>query len=123
MEKVKAIRGATTAINDTREEILSATRELITEILHRNCFEPEKVISAFFTVTPDLTAAFPAEAVRQLGYNKWPAIGSIEMSVPDGLERCIRVMLHIYQDDSQKIQHVYIRGAKVLRPDRVSNED
>jgi chorismate mutase len=123
MEKVRAIRGATTVASDTREEILSATRELIKKILHRNCLEPEKVISAFFTVTPDLTAAFPAEAVRQLGYTQWPAIGSVEMPVPDALDHCIRVMLHIYLDSQQKIEHVYIHGAQALRPDRVNNED
>ncbi|HBK67996.1 MAG TPA: chorismate mutase [Firmicutes bacterium] len=124
MGKVRAIRGATTVTEDTREEILSAARELITEIVQRNHINSENVISAFFTATPDLTAAFPAEAVRQLGYTGWPALDSVELSVPGALNRCIRVMLHVCLDDSCKeVQHVYIRGARALRPDRASDEN
>lgn len=124
MLKVRAIRGATTAAADTRGEILTATRELITEIIRRNDLHSEQVISAFFTATADLTAAFPAEAVRQLGYVGWPALDSIQMSVPGALQRCIRVLLHIYFEESAKeVQHVYIRGAQVLRPDRAGAKD
>ncbi|NLW56050.1 MAG: chorismate mutase [Firmicutes bacterium] len=124
MAKVKAIRGATTVTADTREEILAATRELINEILRRNELHPELVISAFFTATPDLTAAFPAEAVRQLGYTSWAALDSTQMSVPGALQRCIRVLLHVYREETAKeVQHVYIRGAEVLRPDRATAGD
>ena len=58
---------------------LAATRELINEILRRNELHPELVISAFFTATPDLTAAFPAEAVRQLGYTSWAALDGTDV--------------------------------------------
>ncbi len=121
---VRAIRGATTVAADTREEILAASRELIIEIIRRNELDPEQVISAFFTATPDLTAAFPAEAVRQLGYTAWAALDSTHMPVAGALPRCIRVLLHVeWEETAKEVQHVYIRGAELLRPDRAGAKD
>lgn len=118
MEKVAAIRGATTAAENTREEILAATRELITEVLRRNKLEPKAVLSVFFTVTPDLNAAFPAEAARQLGYTGWAMLDSVAVAVPGALPRCIRALFHVSPGDSgQEVCHVYLREAKRLRPD------
>ncbi|NLC53228.1 MAG: chorismate mutase [Firmicutes bacterium] len=124
METVKAFRGATTTRANTREEILAATRELLTELIGRNKINPQRVISVFFTATPDLDAAFPAEAARQLGYNDWALLDSVEMAVPGSLPRCIRVLLHAYHgEDSQEVYHVYLRAAKALRPDWDSDDD
>ena len=123
METVKAFRGATTVDANTREEILAATRELLTELIGRNKIDPRRVISVFFTATPDLNAAFPAEAARQLGYNDWALLDSVEMAVPGSLPRCIRVLLHAYGDASQEVHHVYQRAAKALRPDRGPADD
>ncbi|NLY90381.1 MAG: chorismate mutase [Firmicutes bacterium] len=118
MERIGAIRGATTAKGNTREEILAATRELITELVRRNKLDPEDVISVFFTVTPDLNAAFPAEAARQLGYTGWPMLDSVAVAVPGALPRCIRVLFHVSLGDSgREVCHVYLREAKRLRPD------
>jgi chorismate mutase len=123
MQRVQAIRGATTVVADTREEILAATRELITELIGQNNLEPGQVISAFFTATPDLTGAFPAEAVRQLGYTAWAALDCVEMAVPGALARCIRVLVHAYLKCGQEVRHVYLREAKALRRDRVDHID
>ncbi|NLW59358.1 MAG: chorismate mutase [Firmicutes bacterium] len=124
METVKAFRGATTVDANTREAILAATRELLTEMIARNKIDPRRVISVFFTATPDLNAAFPAEAARQLGYNDWALLDSVEMAVPGSLPRCIRVLIHAYHGGpGQEVQHVYLREAKTLRPDRVAARD
>lgn len=123
MERVQAIRGATTVVVDTREEILAATRELITEIMGQNNIGAGQVISTVFTVTPDLTGAFPAEAVRQLGYTAWAALDCVEMAVPGALPRCIRVLVHAYFNCGQEVRHVYLREAKSLRRDRVGRVD
>jgi len=41
-----------------------------------------------------------------------------EIGVPGGLERCIRVLVHVNTSVPQNaIQHVYLEGATVLRPD------
>ena len=47
-----------------------------------------------------------------------PLFGAQEQDVEDALEKCIRVLLLINTDKKQReIEHVYLRGAKVLRPD------
>lgn|SRR5690554_380207 len=124
MMKIRAVRGATTVEADDREAILAATGELLTEILRQNKIEPAELVSAFFTVTPDLTQAFPAEAARRLGLNGLPALGAVEAVVPGAPEFCIRVLLHVYTTGSQEeVNHVYLRRAKALRPDRVREKD
>lgn len=120
MKRIRAVRGAITVERNERGEILLATKDLATEILERNQIRADDLISAVFTVTPDLTAAFPAEALRQLGLTNLPVMDAVEMKVPGALELCIRVMIHFYTDLSlEEIQHVYLRGAKKLRPDWV----
>jgi chorismate mutase len=115
----RGIRGATTADADTAEAILSATRELLIELIKRNGVRQEDVASIFFTTTPDLTAEYPALAARQLGWHETALICSQELNVPTGLRRCIRVLIHWNTTRSlHEIQHVYLREAVHLRPDR-----
>ena len=39
--------------------------------------------------------------------------------MPDGLPRCIRVLLHFYTTKPQRqLKHMYLREAAKLRPDR-----
>jgi chorismate mutase len=43
---------------------------------------------------------------------------SLEIDVPGGLERCIRVMvLYNTEKDQSEIRHVYLNDARRLRPD------
>ncbi|MFV0446742.1 MAG: chorismate mutase [Planctomycetaceae bacterium] len=116
---VRGIRGATSVPSNTPEEMLSATRELLAEILRCNQLTDfEDIVSAIFTTTPDLTATFPAEAARALGMNHVPLLCASEIAVPHGLPLCIRVLLHVNTPRSQQeIVHVYLRNAKKLRPD------
>lgn len=80
----------------------------------------EDVVSAFFTTTPDLNAEFPAVAARSLGWTAVPMLCGHEMNVPGSLPLCLRVLLHINTEKGvEEIKHVYLRGAKVLRPDLV----
>lgn len=124
MMRLIGVRGATTAAANEREAILSATGELLTEIFARNNFQPSAIVSAIFTVTPDLTQAFPAEALRRQGLGWVPALGAVEEEVPGAPRFCIRVLLHVYADcPLEEINHVYLHGAKVLRPDRVRETD
>lgn len=116
---VRGIRGATVAEKDQPETILAAARELIQAILTANpTLVPEDIASAIFTTTPDLTAAYPARAARQSGWAEVPLLGGQEISVPGGLERCIRVLIHWNTDLPQgEIRHVYLGQASELRPD------
>lgn len=115
----RGIRGATTAAENTREAILEATREMIQHIVAANGLLPEDIASATFTTTADLDAEFPAVAARELGWTDTALMCGHEMNVPGSLARCIRVLVHWNTTHSAKeIKHVYLRGARGLRPDR-----
>jgi chorismate mutase len=115
---VRAIRGATQVDADDRDMILDATTELVTEVMTRNELTTDDVISVIFTVTPDLTAEFPALAARKLGFHEVPLLCAGEINVPHALPRVIRLMAHIETDRPRSaMQHVYLRGATALRID------
>ncbi len=117
---VRAVRGAITVTDNTKELILEGTKELLVEIIERNSLENIDMISAIFTVTQDLNATFPAVAARQIGWNDIPLMCTNEIDVPGSLEKCIRVLIHINTEKSNmEINHVYLKGAQVLRPDLV----
>jgi len=120
---VRGVRGAITVINNDKEQILDATRELLETILERNPeMESDSIASVFFSVTEDLDAVFPAKAARQIGWVMVPLFGSQEITAPDGLEKCIRVLIHWNTELTQEeIQHVYLREAKKLRQDLTGN--
>ena len=116
---VRGIRGATTVQEDSVPEILEATRELLEEILARNELrEFDEIVSAIFTTTTDLTAAFPAEAARGLGMKHVPLLCASEIDVREAMPRCVRVLIHVNTEKHQReMVHVYLRDAKRLRPD------
>ncbi len=108
----RGVRGATTVEANTREEILTETRQLLALMIRLNDIQSEDVASAIFTLTSDLMAA------RQLGWLDVPLICTHEVHVPGGLPRCIRILLNWNTDKNQAdIQHVYFREATRLRPD------
>ena len=116
--RARAIRGATTVESDSPEQIRRATRELLETIVDRNGITSADVISAIFTVTHDLTSEFPAHAARELGWLDVPLLCTLEIPVPGSLARCIRVLLHVESDVPRTgIRHVYLHGARTLRPD------
>ena len=116
---VRGVRGAITAAANQPADITEATRELLAAILAANPgLQPQDLASALFTVTEDLSAAYPAAAARELGWTDVPLISAREIPVPGGLERCIRVLLHWNTDLPQSaIRHVYLGAAAALRPD------
>jgi len=119
----RGIRGATTIETDTPAAILSATRELLSRIVEANGVAAEKIASAVFTATPDLTAAFPAQAAREMGWQHVPLLDAQEIAVPGSLPRCVRVLIHWNTDKAQaEIRHVYLRGAASLRPDLADHD-
>ncbi len=115
---IRGVRGATTADANAREAIHAATRELLTALIDANGLRAPDIASAIFTVTRDLTAAFPAAAARELG---WTRVALLDMPAPrveNDLPRCIRVLIHWNTARTQnEIRHMYLRGARGLRPD------
>jgi chorismate mutase len=116
---VRGIRGATSIAVNTKDEILSATRELLQSILEKNDgLNKEDIASIIFTTTQDVTAEFPPVAARTLGWNAVPMLCSHEIPVPGSLPMTIRVLIHWNTDKTQaEIKHIYLREAKKLRPD------
>src|ERR1700677_578668 len=115
---VRAIRGAVQVDANSREAILEGTTELVAEVVSRNDLTTDDVISVLFTVTPDLTAEFPALAARKLGFHAVPLMCATEIPVQGAMPRVVRLMAHIETDRPRaEIQHVYLRGAAALRLD------
>lgn len=115
----RGVRGATTVENNTAEDILRGTRELLALMIRFNGIKPEDVASAIFTTTVDLNAAFPALAARQFRWSDVALMCGNELDVPGSLRKCIRILLHWNtRKTSSEIRHVYIKGASRLRPER-----
>jgi len=115
---VRAIRGAITVSENTKNSILEGTKELLVEIIERNNLNEEDIISAIFTVTSDLNATFPAIAAREIGWTDISLMCTNEIDVPGSLKSCIRVLIHINTDkNNNEMNHVYLKGATILRPD------
>jgi chorismate mutase len=118
--RLQGIRGATTVDANDAQQILEATDELLRRLHEANDLAPDDIVSALFTMTSDLDAAFPARAAEVYGWNIVAILHSTEIPVPGSLPRCIRLLVHAYTPRSREdIRHVYLRGATVLRPDRV----
>lgn len=114
----RALRGAITVEENTADEILQATSQLLQEMAQKNSVSIDDMVSIFLTLTPDLNAAFPALAARSLGWSQVPLLCCSEIAVPGGLPRCIRVLMHINSAKKQsEMRHVYLRQAVNLRQD------
>jgi len=114
----RGIRGAITADGDDTVAIARATKRLLTEMTRRNAIEVDDIASILFTVTADLRAGFPALAAREMGWVWVPMLHACEIDVPGALGRCIRVLMHVNTAKKPaEIEHVYLDGATVLRPD------
>lgn len=119
--RVRAIRGATTASDNTIESIREAVTELLDELETHNQLDPNEIISAIFTTTRDLDAVFPAAIARERP--NWDNVALLDvqqMHVEGSLKRCIRFLIHVNTPAAQvEIHHPYLRQAKNLRPDRI----
>ena len=115
----RGVRGAISVEEDSPRNITQATRELLSVILQANpSLQPQDLASVFFTMTDDLTSTYPAQAARQLGWIEVPLLCAREISVPGGMPRVIRVLMHWNTDLPQSnVHHVYLGRAEALRPD------
>ena len=115
---LRGVRGAIQSSGNHKDSILDAAGELMRAVIETNGIRVEKVASVFFTVTPDLDAAFPAAVRNEIGWDFVPFLCGREIPVPGSLERIIRVLVLFETDRSQtEIQHQYLGIASQLRPD------
>lgn len=120
---MRGIRGAITVNENSKDEIGLATRQLVTKILSMNELRTENIGAMIFSTTEDLTATFPSTALRERPAFRWvPLFDTREPAVENSLPMCIRVLILANTDKAQnKINHVYLGGAKNLRPDLSDN--
>ncbi|MEK3881447.1 chorismate mutase [Paenibacillus sp. PL2-23] len=116
---VRGIRGAITVEANEGRLIADATLAMTADLMKQNELDPADICSVLITVTNDLDEAFPAQAIRQLpGWELVPLMCALEVPVKGSLEKCIRLMVLVNTDKTQQeIRHVYLGGARVLRPD------
>jgi chorismate mutase len=117
--RVRAIRGATTATENSVASVTQAVSELLDEIETRNNLDLSEVFSVTFSVTQDLDVIFPAAiARRRPQWQDIPLLDVQHMHVQSDLPYCIRCLIQFNTPDPDlSIQHVYLRKAQNLRPD------
>ncbi|MCC2251232.1 chorismate mutase [Virgibacillus sp. AGTR] len=115
----RGVRGATTVPKNEATVIIENTKILIEEMVSKNGIDPLEVSHVFISVTKDITATFPAKALRKLtGWTYVPVMCMTEIDVPNSLKLCIRIMMVVNTDTPQhKIDHVFHNQAVNLRPD------
>lgn len=118
---IRGIRGAITVAKNDAALVLAETAKLLQAIVKANHIDAADVASVIATTTPDITAAFPAKAVRTYeGWDYVPVMCMHEMNVEGALPLCIRLMVHVETTAAQhEIQHIYLNEAVKLRPDLV----
>ena len=115
---VRGIRGAINIAENTKEEILSKSRELLEAIVKANKVKAADIATAIFTLSPDLNADFPAYAARQMGWRDVPLMCARELDVPGAMARVIRVLLLVNSRiPASRIRHQYLGDTPQLRPD------
>jgi len=120
----RGIRGATTVPENTKEAILAASKELLQNMIEANQVGISDIACILFTTTPDLNAAFPAAAARELGWTQVPLLCGHEIDVPGSLSRCLRILVLFNTNKGiEEIVSVYLRGTEILRDDEKSWQD
>ena len=115
---VRAVRGATQLVTDTREEMLDRVAEMVSEVMTANRLEVDDFISVIFTATSDLVSEFPAYAARQLGFGEIPLLCARELEIEGSMPRVVRMLAHVESDlPRADMTHVYLHGAAALRTD------
>ena len=114
----RALRGAICVPENTKESIFEATQELLQALIERNDLIEENVVAVLFSATPDLNAAFPAEAARLIGWTKPGLLCFQEMAVPGSMPMVLRILILWETVKSQaKMNHCYLGETTSLRDD------
>lgn len=121
INQIFSIRGATTVSSDTVEEITERSVELMREIVKRNGLDVNKeleITDYLISTTEDITAFYPARAIRESGVVDAPIFSMREPSINGALGLCIRLMVRVANyGDRVEPRHVYLHGASNLRKD------
>jgi chorismate mutase len=116
--KTRGIRGANVVKENSKPAIFEATKLVLETMLESNQVIIDDIAAIYFTLTPDLDAAFPAEVARQMGMTSVPLLCIQEIGVPGSLERVVRVLMIVNTNLTQKeVKHIFLGDAQKLRDD------
>jgi len=116
-KKLAAIRGAT-RVQNTADDIRAQTAALYDALLAQNSLAESDLLSLEFSVTGDVDALNPAQALRESGrarslammvYQEGRFAGSLPLTV--------RALLYANIGETREPRFVYRNGAEALRPD------
>ena len=107
---MRGIRGAITVEQNEKEAIWQAAKAMMQELIARNELAPEDIGAVIFSMTEDLTAAFPTAGVRQLpGFDLVPLFDARQCAIEGSLGKCIRVLVLADTEKKQRdIRHIYM---------------
>ena len=109
----RGIRGAITVEGDGVDQ---ASTELLDAVVAANGCSLDDVAAVIFTVSDDLAGSNPAGAARRSGWDLVPLL--VVREHDQSVARCLRVLVLWNTPRAQRdIRHVYLRGARALRPD------
>jgi chorismate mutase len=115
---IRSLRGAINVADNTREAILQASKDLLQALVEANQIQADQVMAVFFSATGDLTAAYPAEAARIMGWKQVALHCFQEMHIDGSLPMCLRVtVLWETEKGQSEMVHCYLGRAAALRPD------
>lgn len=116
---MRGVRGAITVEKNEKAAIWQAAKAMMQELIERNELASEDIGAVIFSMTEDLTAAFPTAGVRQLpGFDLVPLFDARQCAIEGSLEKCIRVLVLADTGKAQRdIHHIYMGKAVALRPD------
>ncbi|MBL7006994.1 MAG: chorismate mutase [Spirochaetia bacterium] len=120
MGKVSAVRGAVKIKSDTLEDIQFGVVSLFKEIKKQNSFMDQDVVSLIISQTEDLRSANSASLLRKsIPSFEIPLFCVQECECENSMPMVVRFLLHVNVQKSISMNHCYIHGAEILRPDLV----
>lgn len=114
MQRIQALRGAVNFESDTAKEIDSKSEELFKELLKQNNIELDDIVCVIFSLTKDITAAYPAKTFREKISQKISLFSCTEPDIEGGMPLTLRVMMLHYGNSNTP---VYLYDTKNLRKD------
>lgn len=115
MSFVGMIRGAAPVAANDAAAIEQATRALCAALLEENHVGPADVISAIFTVSPELTAALPTDGARKAGWGGVPLFSARgRAGSPPGV---VEVEAHVRLRRDRRLRPVLLGDVASRRPD------
>jgi len=120
MTNLVAVRGAIGVDANTPEAIREAVAALMATLIDDNQIDVSRILTAFYTVTPDLTALNPAQATREVrdDWSSVPMLCGVEPATVGAMTGCLRVLLQ-WADPRPNFRPkpAYLGRAQSLRPD------